>query len=129
MSVCDTLATLTIFLNTVLLNLALFLLPKSLTWYDLSSVHDSRQAILLDHEKELERRLDDEYEGSEEEVFGLEGDEDEEEEDEDDLDGSDGDIGNKEDEEDVMDLDSKLLYLDFVVMFKSYCHLPPKACC
>ncbi|KAF9366021.1 hypothetical protein BGX34_006906 [Mortierella sp. NVP85] len=68
--------------------------------------HDSRQAILLDHEKELERRLDDEYEGSEEEVFGLEGDEDDEdEEDEDDLDGSDDDLGNKEDEEDVMDLD------------------------
>ncbi|KAG0246904.1 Sas10 C-terminal domain-containing protein [Mortierella sp. GBAus27b] len=64
--------------------------------------HDSREAILLDHEKELAHRLDDEYEGSEEEVFGLDGDEDEEDEDEDeDLDGLDG----KGDDEDDMDLD------------------------
>lgn len=83
----------------------------SLTRNCRSPVHDSRQAILLDHEKELERRQDDEYEGSEEEVFSLEGDEDDEDdEDEDDLDDLDGDIGDKQDEEDVLDLDSKSLY-------------------
>ncbi|KAF9112586.1 hypothetical protein BGX27_003124 [Mortierella sp. AM989] len=69
--------------------------------------HDGRGSILLDHERDLERRQYDEYEGSEEEVFGLEGDEDEddEEEDEDDLGDLDDDLGRKKDDEDELDLD------------------------
>ncbi|KAF9173376.1 hypothetical protein BGX21_003237 [Mortierella sp. AD011] len=71
--------------------------------------HDSRGSILLDHERDLERRQYDEYEGSEEEVFGLEGDEDEdedeEEEDEDDLGDLDDDLGRKGDDEEELDLD------------------------
>ncbi|KAF8940546.1 hypothetical protein BGZ58_005880 [Dissophora ornata] len=67
--------------------------------------HDSRGSILLDHERDLERRQYDEYEGSEEEVFGLEGDDDEEdEEDEDDLGDLDGDLGRAQ-EDDELDLD------------------------
>jgi hypothetical protein len=58
----------------------------------------------LDHERELERHLDNDYEGSEEEVFGLEGDEDDEEE-EDDM---DDDLVRKDEKEDELDLDSKL---------------------
>ncbi|KAG0371272.1 Sas10 C-terminal domain-containing protein [Gamsiella multidivaricata] len=62
--------------------------------------HDSRGSILLDHEQDLERRQYDEYEGSEEEVFGLEGDEDDEE----DLSDLDADLDRKDDEEEL-DLD------------------------
>ncbi|KAG0309081.1 hypothetical protein BGZ98_005403 [Dissophora globulifera] len=65
--------------------------------------HDSRSSVLLDHEKELGRRQYDEYEGSEEEVFGLEGDEDEEEEEEEE-DEDDDDLGRAQ-EEDELDLD------------------------
>ena len=67
-------------------------------------VHDSRGSILLDHERDIERRQHDEYEGSEEEVFGLEGDEDED--DEDDLGDLDDDLGGAQEDEE-MDLDSK----------------------
>ncbi|KAF8986285.1 hypothetical protein BGZ46_006907 [Entomortierella lignicola] len=64
--------------------------------------HDSRGSILLDHERDPRSRQYDEYEGSEEEVFGLEGDEDEgdEDEDEDDLGDSDDNIGSKKDDDD-----------------------------
>lgn len=61
----------------------------------------------MDHERELERRLNDDYEGSEEEVFGLEDDEDDDEE-EDELEDMDDDLDRKDDEEDELDLDSKL---------------------
>ncbi|KAF9963384.1 hypothetical protein BGZ65_003773 [Modicella reniformis] len=66
--------------------------------------HDSREAILLDHEKELERRLDDDSEGSEEEVFGIEDDDDEDDEEEEEEDDLDADL-DPEEEEDVLDLD------------------------
>ncbi|KAG0210977.1 hypothetical protein BGX28_008685 [Mortierella sp. GBA30] len=68
--------------------------------------HDSRGSVLLDHEQELERRQYDEYEGSEEEVFGLEGDEDEDEDEDedDDLEDLDRDLGRSRDE-DELDLD------------------------
>lgn len=58
----------------------------------------------MDHEKDIQRRQQyDEYEGSEEEVFGLDDGEDEEEED----DMSDlGDIGGEQ-EESEEDIDSK----------------------
>ncbi|KAF9582161.1 hypothetical protein BGW38_000569 [Lunasporangiospora selenospora] len=66
--------------------------------------HDSRSAILLDHEKELQSRYNDDSEGSEEEVFGLDEEEEEEEEDEDDLGDLDGDFGDADDA-DEPDLD------------------------
>ena len=64
--------------------------------------------MLLDHEKELERSQYDEYENSEEEVFGLDGSDEEDEEDEDDMGDLDDDLGGAQGEEDELDLDSKL---------------------
>lgn len=68
------------------------------------TVHDSRGSVLLDHEQDIQRRQqNDEYEGSEEEVFGLDDGEDEEEED----DMSDlGDVGGEQ-EDSEEDIDSK----------------------
>ncbi|KAG0275073.1 hypothetical protein BGZ95_009207 [Linnemannia exigua] len=62
------------------------------TWDDMEhdsedDFHDARGSVLLDHEKDLERRQFDEYEDSEEEVFGLDDGEDEDE-DEDDMEAS-----------------------------------------
>lgn len=62
--------------------------------------------MLLDHEKDLERRQYDEYEDSEEEVFGLDDGEDDEK-DEDDMGDLDDDLGGAKDEDDELDLDSK----------------------
>ncbi|KAF9438332.1 hypothetical protein BGZ76_008615 [Entomortierella beljakovae] len=69
--------------------------------------HDSRGSILLNHEKDLERRKYDEYEGSEEEVFSLDGDEDEEDDDEEEEEDSDEDLVRKrgDDDDDEIDLD------------------------
>ncbi|KAF9380268.1 hypothetical protein CPB97_008487 [Podila verticillata] len=76
------------------------------TWDDMEhdsedDFHDSRGSVLLDHEQDIQRRQqNDEYEGSEEEVFGLDDGEDEEEED----DMSDlGDVGGEQEdsEEDI----------------------------
>lgn len=66
---------------------------------------------MLDHEQDLERRQYDEDEGSEEEVFGLEGDEDEDEDEDEDDDLGD-DFGHVQ-EDDELDLDSKLLFLRY----------------
>jgi len=68
------------------------------------TVHDSRGSVLLDHEQDIQRRQqNDDYEGSEEEVFGLDDGEDEEEED----DMSDlGDVGGEQ-EDSEEDIDSK----------------------
>ncbi|KAF9130095.1 hypothetical protein BGW39_003499 [Mortierella sp. 14UC] len=66
--------------------------------------HDSRGSVLLDHERDLERRQFDEYEDSEEEVFGLDDGEDEDE-DGDDMGDLDDDLGGDKDDEDELDLD------------------------
>ncbi|KAI1304078.1 hypothetical protein EDD11_005252 [Mortierella claussenii] len=70
------------------------------TWDDIGG--DSEDEY---HEKDLGRRQYDEYEGSEEEVFGLEGDEDEEAEEDEDSDALDDDLGHKEEDEEELDLD------------------------
>ncbi|KAF9913078.1 hypothetical protein BX616_010168 [Lobosporangium transversale] len=69
--------------------------------------HDSRNTIDLDHERELERRQYDEYEGSEEEVFSLDDGEDEQddEDEEEDLEDLEDDLGRGEDDEEQLDLD------------------------
>ncbi|KAF9090597.1 hypothetical protein BGX23_005858 [Mortierella sp. AD031] len=81
------------------------------TWDDMEhdsedDFHDSRGSVLLDHEKDLERRQLEEYEDSEEEVFGLDDGEDEDEdEDEDDMGDLDDDLGGAKDDHDELDLD------------------------
>ncbi|KAF9213705.1 hypothetical protein CPC16_004414 [Podila verticillata] len=70
------------------------------TWDDMEhdsedDFHDSRGSVLLDHEQDIQRRhQNDEYEGSEEEVFGIDDGEDEEEDDMSDL----GDVGGEQEE-------------------------------
>ncbi|KAF9934420.1 hypothetical protein FBU30_002244 [Linnemannia zychae] len=82
------------------------------TWDDMEhdsedDFHDSRGSVLLDHEKDLARRQYDEYEDSEEEVFGLDDGEDEEDEDEDedDMGDLDDDLKGSKDYDDELDLD------------------------
>ncbi|KAF9192853.1 hypothetical protein BGZ51_004616 [Haplosporangium sp. Z 767] len=81
------------------------------TWDEME--HDSEdeyvdsRGVLLDHEQDQHRQYD-EYENSEEEVFGLDGDEDEEEdeeEDEDDLGDLNDDLGRAQEDEEELDLD------------------------
>ncbi|KAF9974992.1 hypothetical protein BGZ73_001485 [Actinomortierella ambigua] len=72
--------------------------------------HDSRGKILLDHEQDLARRYQDDDEGSEEEVFGLDSEEDQDEEGEEELSDLDEDLGRSkghDEDEDEMDLDKK----------------------
>ncbi|KAG0261954.1 hypothetical protein BG011_000503 [Mortierella polycephala] len=79
------------------------------TWDEME--HDSEdeyvdsRGVLLDHEQDQHRQHD-EYENSEEEVFGLDGDEDEEEdEEEDDLGDLDDDFGRAQEDEEELDID------------------------
>ncbi|GJJ72353.1 U3 small nucleolar RNA-associated protein 3 [Entomortierella parvispora] len=80
------------------------------TWDDMEhdsedEFHDARGTVLLDHEMDMANRNNDDSEGSEEEVFGLDdGEDDEEEESEDDLGDLDDDFGGaKEDSEEDID--------------------------